>query len=242
MSTLLNNIDVDLDEIRNKLYEKLKPSGWGDKLKTFLLSNDFDQILNQLLKDAKEDKRFTPVLKQVFRAFEECPYNELKCVIIGQDPYPQQGTADGIAFSCSNIKHVPSSLKYIFKELEETVYKNKSYDWDTDLKRWSNQGILLINSASTTTINNVGQHYDIWRPFMEFLFDLLSCENPGVIYAFLGRVAQGWTGHAPEEAVKLIASHPASAKHSSKEHWDSDDLFNKITNLMWKHHKYKMIW
>jgi uracil-DNA glycosylase len=240
MSVSLNNID--LEAVKLKLYEKLKPSGWGDKLKTFLLSEDFDKILRYLLKDAQEGRRFTPVLKQVFRAFEECPYKDLKCVIIGQDPYPGENTADGIAFSSSNTGIVPSSLKFMFKELEATVYPTKGYEWNPDLTRWSNQGILLINSAFTTTVNNIGQHYQLWKPFMEFLFDLLHYDNPGVIYAFLGKVAQGWTGHAPENSFKLLASHPNSAAHNKNEHWDSDNLFNKITDLMWKHYKHKMIW
>mgnify|MGYP003648314847 CR=1 FL=1 len=76
---------INLEDIKIKLYEKLKPSGWGDKLKTFILSEDFDKILMALLKDAQEGKRFTPQIKQLFRAFEECPYNELKVVMIGQD-------------------------------------------------------------------------------------------------------------------------------------------------------------
>jgi len=80
---LLNTIN--LEDIKIKLYEKLKPSGWGYKLKTFIMSEDFDKILIALLKDAAKGKRFTPQIKQVFRAFEECPYNELKVVMIGQD-------------------------------------------------------------------------------------------------------------------------------------------------------------
>lgn len=77
--------EVNIEEVKMKLYENLKSSGWGDKLKSFILSSDFDRILNQLLADAKQGKRFTPVLKQVFRAFEECPLDRLKVVMVGQD-------------------------------------------------------------------------------------------------------------------------------------------------------------
>lgn len=76
---------VDLNDIKFKLYEKLKASGWADKLKTFILSDDFDKILNYLLKEARAGQRFTPPIKQIFRAFEECPYDKLKVVVIGQD-------------------------------------------------------------------------------------------------------------------------------------------------------------
>lgn len=76
---------VDLEEIKQKLIEKLKPSGWATKLKGFINSSEFDKILHALYTERENGKRFTPPLKQVFRAFEECPLDKLKVVIIGQD-------------------------------------------------------------------------------------------------------------------------------------------------------------
>lgn len=232
---------VNLEEIKQKLYEKLKPSGWADKLKTFILSSDFDKILQALLKDAQEGKRFTPQLKQVFRAFEECPYDQLKVVMIGQDPYHQMGVADGIAFSCSNTKKPEASMRYMFKEIEDTVYPN-GYVWDTDLKKWSNQGILIINTAFTTTVGKVGQHYNLWQPFMAFLMDQLMCYNPGLIYVFMGRKAQEWAESVSDNNFKIFCSHPASAAYNNMEKWNSENMFNKVSDLCYKHFKYKIIW
>jgi uracil-DNA glycosylase len=240
MSTLLNT--VDLEEVKVKLYEKLKPSGWGDKLKTFIMSSDFDKILKQLLAEARDGQRFTPVLKQVFRAFEECPYKDLKVVMIGQDPYPYAGVADGIAFSCSNDGKVQASLKYMFKEIEDTVYPMEGYTWDPDLKRWSNQGILMLNSAFTTTIGKVGMHYKLWQPFMAFLLDILMYQNPGLVYVFMGKKAQEWAESVPENNHKLFTSHPASAAHNNDERWNSGDIFNKTSNIVFKHYKYQIVW
>ena len=250
---------VNIEEVKIKLYERLKPSGWGDKLKSFILSSDFDKILNHLLADAKQGKRFTPVLKQIFRAFEECPLDKLKIVILGQDPYPhgpavhregkdgmvreisQLPIADGIAFSCSNTNTVQASLKYIFKALETTIYPD-GYDWDPDLKRWSNQGILMLNSAFTTQINKIGVHYDLWKPFLEFLFDHLSTNHPGIVYMYLGKRAQEWMDHIPEDSFKLIASHPASAAYLDLEQWDCNDIFNKTSDLVLKQFNEKIVW
>ena len=81
--SVINNID--LLEVQVKLYERLKPSGWGDILRTFIMSDDFVKILKTLHGQAKQGQRFTPPLKQIFRAFEECPYKDLKVVVIGQD-------------------------------------------------------------------------------------------------------------------------------------------------------------
>lgn len=76
---------INLEEVKTKLVERLQPSGWGQKLRGFIQSSDFDKILTELYRLREEGKRFTPPLKQVFKAFEECPYDKLKVVIIGQD-------------------------------------------------------------------------------------------------------------------------------------------------------------
>lgn len=238
MSVLEN---VDLRDTQIKLYERLKPSGWGDVLKTFLLSTDFESILETLLKQAKEGKRFTPQLKLVFKAFEECPLKDLKVVVIGQDPYPQPYTASGIAFSCDVTGKPEKSLKYIFKAIEDTVYKD-GYLWDPDLTRWSNQGILLINTALTTEMNKTGTHYELWKPFLTFLLDYLTIQNPGLVYAFLGKKAQDWAESIPDNNYKLMASHPASAAYKELAVWDCDDIFNKISTLVHKQFNEKIIW
>lgn len=239
----MSNLEsVNLEEVQMKLYERLKPSGWGDKLKGFLLSDDFHKILKSLLAEARDNRRFTPVIKQLFRAFEECPYRDLKVVMIGQDPYPYPGVADGIAFSCGNDGKVQASLRYMFKEIEDTVYPNQGYTWDPDLARWSKQGILMLNIALTTTINRVGQHYILWQPFLAYLFDILSFNNPDLVYVFMGKKAQEWAKSIPDNNWKLMCSHPASAAHQNQEKWDSGNIFNKTSDIVLKHYKYKIVW
>lgn len=239
----MNKLDnINLDEVKTKLYENLKPSGWGDKLKTFILSDDFNSILNKLLEEAREGKRFTPVLKQVFRAFEQCPISNLKVVMMGQDSYPQPYVADGIAFSCSNIGKPEASLRYIFKAIESTVYKGE-YLWDPDLARWSNQGILMTNCALTTTIHKVGSHYELWKPFMSFLFDYITHNHPGLIYVFMGKKAQEWADVIPDNSsYKIFTSHPASAAYKDLPSWDCNDVFNEVSRLVDKQFNEKIIW
>ena len=182
---------MTLKEIQLKLYEKLKPSGWGDKLKMFLLSDEFTQILEHLYKNSQADKKFTPILKDLFRAFEECPYDKLSVIIIGQDPYPTAGVADGISFSCAHTQKEQPSLKYIFDEIERTVYSpNIPQDesiilregYNPDLKRWANQGILMLNTALTCEIGEIGSHIELWKPFTTHLMDVLNTYNTGMIY------------------------------------------------------------
>ena len=233
---------IDLEQIKFKLYEKLKASGWGDKLKSFILSEDFSKILNYLAKDVNAGNRFTPVLKQVFRAFEECPYEKLKVVMLGQAPYPYQGVADGIAFSCSNDNRIQASLRYILKEVEDTVYSFGHYSWQPDLKHWSNQGVLMLNSALTTTIGKVGQHYDLWKPFITFLLDILTHYNPGLVYVFMGKKAEEFIKFIPNNNHKLITTHPAYAAHTDSERWNSNDVFNSVNKILMNTNNEKIIW
>jgi len=95
---------------QEKLNYKLKESGWYDSLQEFTESESFYQIVEFLFKESVAGREFTPTLKNIFTAFEECHYDKLKTVIVGQDPYPQKGVADGIAFSCSRKLKPEKSL------------------------------------------------------------------------------------------------------------------------------------
>lgn len=222
---------MNIKEVQEKLYEKLKPSGWADVLKMFLLSEDFTKILEELYNQSVSGKRFTPTLKDIFRAFEECPYRELKVVVIGQDPYPQAGVADGISFSCSHTGKVQPSLRYIFKEIEDTVYPD-GYEWNPDLKRWSNQGVLMLNTAFTCEIGNIGSHIDLWKPFTTYLLNALNEYCAGICYVFLGNKAREWNKHIDSCNYKFFTTHPASAAYQKGGKWNSGNIFNQINVVL----------
>ena len=224
----------EIEEIKQKLFDKLEPSGWGRVFKSFIFSSEFDDILIKLYKLSIDGKRFTPTLKQIFRAFEECPYNELQIVIVGQDPYPQVGVADGIAFSCSNTNRLQPSLRYILDEVNKTVYNGEKVSNDLDLKRWSNQGVLLLNTALTTEVSKIGAHYDIWKPFTAYLLDWLNNYNPGLIYVYMGKKAEEWSVLTNDNTTyKFTVKHPASAAYSGSK-WDSDNIFMRTRAIVKK--------
>lgn len=234
---------VDLAEIKCKLIEKLTPSGWATKLRGFIQSSDFDKILEGLLQERDANKRFTPPLKYTFRAFEECPEKELKIVMIGQDPYPHFGVADGIAFSCGLTQKPQPSLKNMFEAIEETVFQGYPTHQDPDLTRWSKQGILLLNTALTTQVDKVGTHYDIWKDFIMYVLDMLSLTNSGLIFMLLGAKAQELESVIGQNHYILKASHPASAAYT-KTVWDCNDIFNKANEILAKNNgpQYKIDW
>jgi uracil-DNA glycosylase len=233
--------ESEIDEIKQKMFDKLEPSGWSRIFKSFIFSSEFTDILTKLYELSINDKRFTPTLKQVFRAFEECPYDDLKVVFIGQDPYPQLGVADGISFSCGNTNKVQPSLRYIFEEIERTVYQEFPSHQDPDLTRWSKQGILMLNTALTVEVGKIGSHYDIWKPFTAYLLDWLNNYNTGLIYVYMGKKAEEWSELTNDNNYKFTVKHPASAAYNGSK-WDSNDIFNKISKLVEENNGQKITW
>ena len=215
---------MELQEIKQKMFDKLRPSGWDRVFKSFIFSSEFDDILTKLYTLSKEDKRFTPPLKDVFRAFEECPLDKLQVVIVGQDPYPQLGVADGIAFSCSKSEKEQPSLRFILDEVQKLY---PFYDRPLDLSRWSNQGILMLNTALTVEVNNIGSHYDIWKPFTAYLLDYLSSNKSNLVYLYMGKKAEEWSDLTSDDNIKFFVKHPASAAYSGGK-WNSNEVFMKI--------------
>jgi len=233
---------LNIEEIKLKMFDKLKSNNWDKVFSSFIFSSDFDKIIMQLYNLSMEDKNFTPPLKQVFRAFEECPFDNLKVVIIGQDPYPQLGVADGISFSCSNTNNLQPSLRYILGEVNKTVYGDNPVSTDVDLKRWSNQGILMLNTSLTTEVGKIGQHYDIWKDFTAYLLDYLTHNKENIIYIYMGKKAQEWADLTGDNNHKLFVSHPASAAYTKQKHWDSNNVFLETQLLVQKYHNTNIIW
>ena len=233
---------LNIEEIKDKMIAKLEPSGWARVLRGFIYSKDFENVITALAAQSRDGKRFTPPMKDWFRAFEECPYDQLKVVIVGQDPYPQVDLADGISFSCSKTGKVQPSLDYIFKEIERTVYGGYPSYQDPDLKRWSNQGVLLLNTALTTSVGKIGQHYLIWQPFTAYVLDWLSWYNPGMIYIFMGKKASEWADAINDNCYKFHVMHPASASYNSQEQWDSKNVFVEARDIVKKLYNFDLIW
>lgn len=239
----MTDTQINLEEIKEKLIKKFEGTGWDIKLRSFIKSDDFSKIISNLYDEKMEGKRFTPPLKYVFRAFEECPLDKLKVVIVGQDVYPHLGVADGIAFSCSLTGKAQPSLKNILKEVNKTVYNEENVSEDVDLKRWANQGVLMLNTALTCQIDKVGSHYDIWKDFVAYIIDMLNLTNSGIIFILFGAKAQELESLIGDNHYVLKATHPASAVYNGGT-WDCNDVFNKANAIIEKCNgkEYKIQW
>lgn len=246
-------IKLDPKEIADKMHSMLKSydndknNGWNNLLKGFLVSEDFVTIIKTLEDLVNDEKRFTPPLKMVFRAFSECPFDKLKVVVVGQDPYPQLGVADGIAFSCGNTGKKEASLRYIHGAIAKTVYNDGDpKDLNPDLSDWSKQGILMLNTSLTTEVGKIGKHFDIWDPFVKYLIDMLNSYSVNakkpIIWVLLGKKAQELEDLLDDSQIVLKASHPASAAYAREKLWDCNDVFNKVNNELEALGSAKILW
>jgi len=217
--------NINIKEKKDYFIPLLEESGW-DSVKKLVESPMFDDIIIKLVNEVDKGRRFTPIYKDIFNAFLECPYKDVKVVIIGQDPYPQLGVADGIAFSCSNKGKAEKSLQYILKQITNSVDYTPE---QCDLRRWANQGVLLLNTALTVQIGKIGSHYTIWSGFINALLQELN-KRDDLVIALQGKKAEEYEMLLSNNTIFKV-SHPASAAYKGGE-WNSNDLFNKINEQL----------
>lgn len=130
-----------------------------------------------------------PRKSQIFRAFEACPFDQVKVVILGQDPYPTRGHAHGLCFSCDDaVQPLPRSLNNIFKELQDDLGITPASTGD--LNRWAEQGVLLLNNVLTVQEGKADSHKGIgWELFTDAVINALNDKKQGVVYLLWGSKA-----------------------------------------------------
>lgn len=162
---------------------------WIDVVAPFVTSEAFDNILAELGKQKREGKIILPEQKDIFRCFKETKLEDLRFVIIGQDPYPKQGVANGLAFSTSTNVETPKSLQLIYDAIDRDCGKSDQ-PRNNDLSYLCNQGGLLFNSSLTVVADTPNSHKDIWAPFSEFFISRLQSVTRGIIWFTWGKEAQ----------------------------------------------------
>lgn len=160
-----------------------------------------------------DQSNLCPAPKNIFKAFHLCPYKECRVVMLGQDPYPQRGVATGILFGNSpdTPEEALSPSLQVVKEaaINYEIPRTTPVLFDNTLESWVKQGILMINTALTCQVNQVGSHFNIWRPFMSKLIRNLSRHDSGLIYVLYGNQASLFKNDI-ENALKIIeVYHPA---------------------------------
>lgn len=150
-----------------------------------------------------------PPARRIFRAFDECPFEAVKVVILGQDPYHGVGQATGLCFSVESSVRAPPSLVNIFKEIEQDLGRPVSRD--PDLSRWAKQGVLLLNATLTVRENAAGSHQGKgWEQFTDAAVQALSQERERLVFMLWGSYARR-KGAAIDRKRHLVleSAHPS---------------------------------
>jgi len=167
----------------------IKEESWKKILINEFEKPYFDELKTFLTEERKKGNIF-PNESEVFNAFESCPFDKVKVIILGQDPYPTIGHANGLAFSVNpDIRPLPKSLNNIFKEIESEFGSLNLKNGD--LSFWANQGVLLLNNVLTVRESQPDSHKNKgWEKFTDEILRFLNSEKDGLVYMLWGKNAQ----------------------------------------------------
>ena len=181
------------------------------------LSDEFDQpYFSELISFIREEYRHGVVYpsgKEIFRAFDACSFDDLKVVIIGQDPYHGPGQANGLCFSVAKDVRMPPSLVNIFKEINKDL--GKPIPQNGDLGRWADQGVLLLNATLTVRASSPGSHQNKgWEAFTDAVIKKISEEKQHVVFLLWGAYAQK-KGEIIDRSKHLVLMSPHPSPFSA---------------------------
>lgn len=150
-----------------------------------------------------------PAGRNIFNAFAHCPFDKVKVVIIGQDPYHEPGQAQGLCFSVGDGVPFPPSLVNIFKEIESDLHI--PVPRSGDLTRWADQGVLLLNATLTVRAHQAGSHQNMgWETFTDAVIHRLAASREHIVYILWGSYAQRKCAFInPERNLILASAHPS---------------------------------
>lgn len=178
-----------------------------------IFNQEKKKILKILKKVSKErcSKIIYPIKEDVFSAFHFTPFQSVKVVIIGQDPYYNANQAHGLAFSVRFGLHIPPSLKNIYYEVTENFNLPKDYYFHGCLSRWARQGVLLLNSILTVESGKPRSHINLgWEKFTDQVICYISTYLNNVIFLLWGQFAQQKRVFInSNKHIILCASHPS---------------------------------
>lgn len=165
--------------------------------------------LTKFVKEEYENGTVYPHPKNIFRAFELTPFEEVKVVILGQDPYHGPGQAIGLSFAVEDGVTLPPSLRNIYKELESDL--GTSVSAGGDLTRWAKQGVLLLNATLTVRARTAGSHQGKgWEAFTDAVIKTLSEEREHLVFILWGNYARTKGAHIDRTKHLVIESaHPS---------------------------------
>jgi len=209
------------------VHVKINPS-WNAVLKEEFEKPYFKELTNFVKREYQTYTCYPPG-KEIFAAFDSCPFDDLKVVIIGQDPYHGSGQANGLCFSVNDGIPHPPSLVNIFKEIEKDL--NLPYPKSGNLMRWANQGVLLLNATLTVRENQAGSHQNKgWEIFTDRVIQTVNEHKSGLVFLLWGGFAKRKAKLIDDHKHHILSSGHPSPLSANKGYWFGNKHFSK-TNL-----------
>lgn len=185
-------------------------------------------------------QKIYPPGKLIFNAFEECPFNKVKVVILGQDPYHEPGQAHGLCFSVPDGVNPPPSLQNIFKEIRNDL--EIPIPKSGNLERWAEQGVFLLNATLTVRAHQAGSHQKKgWEIFTDHVIHLLSSSGDHLVFLLWGAYAQR-KGELIDTKKHLILSSVHPSPLSAHRGFFGNHQFSKANEYLINHGKEPINW
>ena len=213
-------------------------NGWDLILSDYLNSNAYKSLINTVNKLYNSNICY-PEYNNIFNAFNSLKYDDVKVVILGQDPYHGEGEAHGLAFSVRDGVKIPPSLRNIFKELNDDLGIKRT---KTDLSDWELQGVLLLNTVLTVTKDSPGSHKDIgWQEFSDLVITKLNERKTPVVFVLWGNYAISKEKLITNPIHHIIKSPHPSPLSASRGFFGSKP-FSRINNYLENDYHYQIKW
>ncbi len=172
-----------------------------------------------------------PKGNEIFAAFNHCDFNDIKVVIIGQDPYHGLNQANGLCFSVHDGISHPPSLINIFKEIESDL--GKPYPSSGNLEKWADQGVLLLNAALTVRSGEAGSHQNKgWETFTDTVIQSISEQKKNVVFLLWGGFAKKKGDKIDSKKHHILASGHPSPLSANRGYWFGNKHFSKVNSYL----------
>lgn len=195
-----------------------------------LLNSEFEkpyfQALTAFVKKEYSEHTCYPKGKEIFAAFDKCPVENLKVVLLGQDPYHGEGQANGLSFSVRDGIAHPPSLVNIFREIEEDL--KLPYPESGNLSRWAEQGVLLLNATLTVRANTAGSHQGQgWETFTDAVIKCISDNCQHIVFLLWGSFAKKKIALIDTQKHCVLSSGHPSPLSANRGYWFGNKHFSK---------------
>ena len=216
------------------------PQNWKYRLEDELDKPYFKALTNFVKQDYISHTCFPPE-SQIFSAFDLCSFDNLKIVIIGQDPYHGEGQANGLCFSVADGVSHPPSLINIFKEIENDL--GIPYPKSGNLEHLAKQGVLLLNATLTVRAHQAGSHQKKgWEQFTDKIIEIVSKEKEGVIFLLWGGFAKKKVKLIDTKKHMVLTSGHPSPLSANRGYWFGNKHFSVVNEVLKSKKKTEIKW